>query len=256
MIINPLKEKMKSGQVAVGTFINFYAPSVVEIVGYAGLDYIVIDDEHGAFTYPQIEELIRAAEISGTTALVRVSYDDSAIQKALDRGAMGIQVPMVNNKKDAEAVVRKAKYAPIGTRGIAYSVRAAKFGKYKGKEYLDSADENTLVVVHIETQEAVDNFDEIAGVPGVDVVFVGPTDLSVSMGYKEEGANHPKVQAVVKDLLARGKEKGVIMGTLAMGAKDVKRCADDGAGYVITVASGLISEKIKELVDAGKGLKA
>ena len=251
---NPLKEKMLRGEAAAGVFVNFYAPPLVEIIGYAGVDFIIIDDEHGAFTYPQIEELIRAAELAGTVPLVRVSYDAAAIQKALDRGAMGVQVPMVNTRADAEAAVKRAKFPPLGTRGTAYSVRAARFGEDKGKEYLDAADNNTLVVVHIETPQAVANFAEIASTPGVDVVFVGPTDLSVSMGYKAEGPSHPAVKSVIQDLFRQGREMGVIMGTLASGPDDVKRCADEGAKYITTVASGLIAAKFKELAKAARAL--
>ncbi len=254
MYKNSLKEKMTAGKKAVGSFVNFYAPSLVEIIGYSGLDFIVIDDEHGAFTYPQIEELVRVCELTGITPLVRTNYDDSAIQKVLDRGAMGIQVPMVNDRAGAELVVRRAKFQPAGTRGTAYSVRAARFGEYKGKEYLDAADANTLVVVHIETPEAVRNFDEIVAVPGVDVAFVGPTDLSVSMGYKAEGAGHPEVRRVIEELFRKGRDRGIIMGSLATDAADMQKWADLGARYILTVASGLIFAKFKEIAKAAGNL--
>ncbi len=254
MYKNSLKEKMVSGKKAVGSFVNFYAPPLVEIIGYSGLDFIIIDDEHGAFTYPQIEELIRSCELTGITPVVRVNYDDSAIQKVLDRGAMGIQVPMVNNKAAAEKVVSRAKFQPAGTRGTAYSVRAARFGEYKGKAYLDAADANTLVAVHIETPEAVKNFDEIVRVPGIDVAFVGPTDLSVSMGYKAEGPGHPEVRGVIEELFRKGRDQGIIMGSLATDAEDMKKWAELGARYIATMASGLISAKFKEIAKAAGNL--
>lgn len=252
MYKNVLKEKLSRGELALGLFVPFYAPSLVEIIGYAGLDFIVIDNEHGAFTDGEIEELIRAAELTGVDPIVRVSYNTAAIQKALDRGAKGIQVPMVNTKADAEAVVRKAKFPPYGTRGVAYSVRAARFGNDSGKEYLEAGNRNTLVSVHIECPEAVKNFDEIISVPGVDIAFIGPTDLSVTMGYQLEGPNHPEVKAVIKELLRKGREKGIIMGIMAGGIDDIARCAEDGASFVTLVASGLISAKFKEMVKVGK----
>jgi 4-hydroxy-2-oxoheptanedioate aldolase len=252
---SPLKEKLNRGEMVVGTFVNFYAPPLVEILGYAGLDFICLDDEHGAFTYPQIEELIRAAELSGTAALVRVNYDPSAIQKALDRGATGVVVPMVNSKKDAEAVVRRAKFPPLGTRGTAYSVRAARYGNDKGKEYLDAADANTLVIVHIETPEAVANFDEIANTPGVDVVFVGPTDLSVSMDYKAEGAAHPEMQKVIKNLFRKARGNGIKVGTLASGTDDLARCKAEGVNYVVTTASGQISALFKNMMQIARDIR-
>jgi len=252
MYKNILREKLTRGELTLGLFVPFYAPSLVEIIGYAGLDFIVIDNEHGAFTDGQIEELIRAAELTGVDPIVRVSYDNAGIQKALDRGAKGVQVPMVNTKADAEAVVRKAKFPPYGTRGTAYSVRAARFGNDSGKEYLEAANRNTLVSVHIETPEAVKNFDEIISVPGIDIAFIGPTDLSVTMGYQAEGPTHPAVQSVIKELLRKGKEKGIIMGIMAFGIDDIGRCAGEGASFVTLVASGLISAKFKEMVKIGR----
>lgn len=253
MYKNELKEKLLRGELTLGLFVPFYAPSLVEIIGYAGLDFIVIDNEHGAFTDGQIEELIRAAELTGLAAIVRVSYDNSGIQKALDRGAKGIQVPMVNTKADAQAVVRKTKFPPYGTRGTAYSVRAARFGNDSGKEYLEAANRNTLVVVHIETPEAVKNFDEIISVPGIDIAFIGPTDLSVTMGYQLEGPTHPEVKATIKELLRKGREKGILMGIMAGGIDDIGRCADEGGNYVTLVSSGLMSAKFKEMVKVGRG---
>jgi 4-hydroxy-2-oxoheptanedioate aldolase len=252
MFGNALKEKINRGETALGLFVNINSPTLIEIIGYAGVDFIVIDNEHGAFSDSDIEELIRAAELTKITPIVRVSDNTAAIQKALDRGAKGIQVPMVNTKAHAEAVVRKAKFSPTGTRGVAYSVRAARFGNESGKEYLDAADRNTLIIVQIETVKAVRNFDEIISVPGIDGAFVGPADLSVSMGYKAEGWNHPEVKTVIQDLLRRGGEKGVFMGTMASNIQDLGRCASDGAKYVSLVASGLISEKFKEMVGVGR----
>lgn len=255
MFPNALKEKLDQGEVTLGLFVPFYAPPLVEIIGYAGLDFIIIDNEHGCYTDAQIEELVRAAEVAGVTPIVRVSYDTAAIQKALDRGARGVQVPMVNTRSDAEAAVRRAKFPPAGTRGAAYSVRAAKFGNLNGKAYLDAADANTLVSVHIETMEAVNNFDDIISVPGVNIAFIGPTDLSVSMGYKAEGPGHPDVKAVIEDLLRRGKEKGIVMGVMASSIEDIPRCASLGARFITLVASGLFAAKCKEMVQVGRGSK-
>ena len=252
MLQNQLKEKLSKDELALGLFVPFYAPNLVEMIGYAGLDFIVIDNEHGCFADSEIEELIRAADLTGVTPIVRVSYGAAGIQKALDRGAKGVQVPMVNTKEDAEAAVRRAKFPPRGTRGAAYSVRAARFGMYSGKNYLDAADENTLVVVHIETPEAVKNFDEIISVPGVDIAFIGPADLSVSMGYKAEGPSHPEVRAVIEELIRRGREKGVLMGFMASGIDDIGRCEDLGVRYVTQVASALIMAKFKEMVRVGR----
>lgn len=252
MLENALKEKLSRGETALGLFLNINSPALVEISGYAGFDFIVIDNEHGPFSDPDIEELIRAAELMNVTPIVRVSYNQASIQKVLDRGAKGILVPLVNTRAEAEAVVKKAKFPPLGTRGTAYSIRAARWGNYKGKEYLDSADQNTLISVQIETAEAVKNFEEIISVPGIDIAYIGPGDLSVSMGYKAEGPNHPEVQKVIQDLLRCGREHGVYMGIMASDIPDIGRCATNGARFITLMASGLISEKFKEMIRVGR----
>ena len=128
MLENALKEKLGRGETALGLFVNINSPTLIEIIGYSGLDFIVIDNEHGAFSDSDIEELIRAAELTNVTPIVRVSYNQASIQKALDRGAKGIQVPMVNTRADAEAVVRRrnlprlvrgAQPIPFGLHGMA-----------------------------------------------------------------------------------------------------------------------------------------
>ncbi|MBO1909821.1 2,4-dihydroxyhept-2-ene-1,7-dioic acid aldolase, partial [Microvirga sp. 3-52] len=106
---NTIKEKIQNGQKVTGIFIGIYSPAIVEMCGYAGFDFIVIDDEHGAFSYSELENMIRTAELVNLAPVVRVSYDDASIQKALDRGAVGIQVPMVSTKEEAIQVVNKAK---------------------------------------------------------------------------------------------------------------------------------------------------
>lgn len=197
---NTLKDRIKNGEHVLGGFVGIYSPNLVEMIGYAGFDYIVIDDEHVAFNYTELENLIRTADSVNMVPFVRVSYDPSSIQKALDRGAKGIQVPMVNSKEDAESVVKKAKFPPRGNRGVAFSHRAAQYGNDSGETFLDSSNEEILVIPHIETFEASENFEEIMSVDGIDIAFIGPTDLSVNMGFKKDGPKHPKVQKKIADL--------------------------------------------------------
>lgn len=248
---NDLKERLNNGEKVTGAFIGINSPAVIEMLGYAGFDFVVIDDEHGALSYSEMENLIRTADSVGLPSIVRVSYDESSIQKALDRGAKGIQVPMVNTIEDARQVVQKAKFPPFGKRGAAYSHRAARFGKDIGKEFLDSSNENTIIIVHIETPEAVENFEEIVSVPGIDVAFIGSTDLSVNMGYKN-GPNNEDVQRVIKDLFRRGKKANVTMGTVAGDSIGACIGLDQGASYVGIVSSNMISNIFTDTIDATK----
>ncbi|WP_057914662.1 HpcH/HpaI aldolase family protein [Peribacillus muralis] len=249
--MNIVKQRITNGEKVVGVFVGIYSPSIVEMIGYSGFDFVVIDDEHGAFSHSEIENMIRAAESVNLVPIVRVSYDPSSIQKALDRGAKGIQVPMINTKEDAENLIKRAKFPPLGVRGAAFSHRAAKYGKVAGKPFLDASDQETLIIIHIETPEAVKNFEEIMSVPGIDVAFIGPTDLSVTMGYKE-GPEHPDVQEVIGKLYEKGRQMGVSIGTVGGNVDGVCKGLQRGASYVLTVSTSVISTAFTNVVTASK----
>ncbi|WP_299742207.1 HpcH/HpaI aldolase/citrate lyase family protein [Rossellomorea sp. y25] len=251
-MINRVKDKLRSGERVLGSFIGFYSPNFIEMIGYAGFDFVVIDDEHGAFSSSELENMIRTAESVDLVPIVRVSYDPSSIQKALDRGAKGVQVPMVNSKEDAIKAVKRAKFPPLGTRGVAYSHRAARYGNQGGKAFLDSSDENILVIPHIETLEAVENIGEIMGVEGIDVLFIGTTDLSVDMGFKEEGANHPEVQGVIRNLYQTASENNVAIGTVAADSTGAQQAFEKGANYVGVVANSVILKALQIVVEDTK----
>ncbi|SFK05325.1 4-hydroxy-2-oxoheptanedioate aldolase [Halobacillus dabanensis] len=244
---NHIKDKINNDERVMGAFINMYAPSLVEMIGYAGFDFLIIDDEHGSFSSSELEHMIRAAEVVNLTPVVRVSYNPSSIQKALDRGAKGIQVPMVNSKEEAEEVVKKVKFPPLGNRGTAFSIRPAKFGKDKGKEYIERTNDEVLIAVHIETEKAVQNFLEIMDVPGIDIAFIGSTDLSVNMGYAGD-ITHPHVQEVMEELFEKGKKNGVRMGAVSGNEKGIKEGYLKGASYMGVVANSFIMAALEKAV--------
>lgn len=256
MMQNQVKEKLNNGETATGCFIGFHAPSVVEMLGHAGFDFVVIDNEHGPFSWGEVEEMIRAAELAGTVPIVRVAYDPSDIQKALDRGAMGLHIPMVNTKEEAEAVVQKAKYPPIGRRGTAYSCRSAKYGKGGGAGYLQQSNEQILLAVHIETPEAVNNVEEIMSVPGIDICYLGPTDLSVTMGYGAEGPDHPEVQNAMNRVLAAGQKHGVTVGIQVASAPAVTQKQRWGAPYIGIAITPVLFSAFGDVVKAGRPNKS
>jgi len=246
---NKVKQKIMNGENVLGVFLGIFAPSLIEMIGYTGYDFVVIDDEHGAFSHSEIEDMVRAAELVDLVPIIRVSYDTSSIQKALDRGAKGIQVPMVNTKEDAELVVKRAKFPPLGQRGAAFAIRAARFGKDGGESYFNESDENVLICVHIETPEAVQNFREIMSVPGIDMAFIGSTDLSVNMGYKAEGAQHPEVQQVIQELYKIGKEYGFKIGTVAANAQGALKGFELGASYIGITGTSVIMQALDQIVN-------
>ena len=248
---NIVKQKLRNQENVLGTFLSINSPSLIEMMAYAGVDYVVIDDEHGAFSASELEGLIRTADGVGITPIVRVSYDPSSIQKALDRGAHGIQVPMVNTKVQAEAVVRQAKFPPLGDRGVSYSIRPARYGMDKGSKYLEECNDNILVIVHIETEEATRNFEEIIAVPGIDMAFIGSTDLSVNMGHYDDGANATEVKSIIDNLYSIAEGSDIWMGTVAPNGVQAKEAFSKGSLYVCTVLNGIISNAMKQTVQDG-----
>ncbi|MDF2963479.1 MAG: 2-keto-3-deoxy-L-rhamnonate aldolase [Paenibacillus sp.] len=228
---NPIKQMMQDGKYVLGCFTGIYSPSLTEMLGHSGFDFIVIDNEHGSFSWSQVEEMIRACEVTGVTPIVRVvSSAPSEILKALDRGAKGVHVPQVNTGEEARAVVAAAKFPPLGQRGVAYSVRAAQYGRKKGSSYLQQSNDDVLVCVHIETPQAVEQVDSIME-SGIDLAFVGPTDLSVSAGYPDQ-PDHPELRAMRDKVLAAGRKYGVPVGILAPDRAALEQHRAWGADYI------------------------
>ena len=212
-----LKNKLHLGEIVIGGFINFYAPDVVEIMGVNGCDYCVLDNEHGCFSPIELLHMVRAADSVGMSTIIRVDYDASSIQKALDMGAEGVQVPKVNTREDAALAVKRAKYPPEGDRGVGFSSRSARLARLKKTEYLQYANDNVLVVVQIETPEAIANIDEILSVPGVDVAFLGKMDLSSAIGRPGE-VNSPVMNSLTDRFLDAVKRHGRIAGHIYDGS--------------------------------------
>lgn len=245
-----LKQRLENNEKVLGGFVNSYQPSLVEILGFSGYDFVVIDDEHGAFSSSEMVEMIRAAKRANLSPIVRVSYDRSSIQKALDGGAEGIQVPMVNKREQALEIVSRAKFPPIGMRGVAYSVPAAHYGELHGRSYLDQANANGLIAVHIETKEAVENFEGIIAVKEIDVAFIGTTDLAVNLGY--DNPNNPELQQVVSDLFEKAKHHHIKMGLVASDIDSTKKAFEMGANYVAVVTNKVISDALVKLISSSK----
>ena len=185
MMKNRMKGKLLSGQPVFGVSVMFPSPQVVEMVGRLGFDWVLIDCEHGSISPESVELMAMAAELSGITPLARPwTNSPEAILRVMDRGAMGVQVPHVNTAADARRAVESVKFHPLGKRGLAAGTRPANYGFGLSKaDYVEEANRETLVCVQLEEEEALRNLGEILQVEGVDVFFVGPSDLSQSMGY-------------------------------------------------------------------------
>jgi len=178
---NFVKEKIKKGEKTIGSWLCLAHPSIAEIMAKAGFDWIVIDMEHTTITVADIEPLIQVIEANGVAPLVRLPSNDPILAKrVMDIGAYGIVVPNINSKEEAEKAVRSIKYPPQGMRGVGL-YRAQEFGSTFDK-YISSVNDQSIVIVQIESKEGVENLEEIVKVGGVDGVFIGPYDLSCSLG--------------------------------------------------------------------------
>ncbi|KYZ76206.1 hypothetical protein AXX12_07120 [Anaerosporomusa subterranea] len=241
-------EKLANRTPTLGTFIVTGDPFVTEIFGWAGFDFVVIDTEHSPNDISAVVNHIRAAELSGLSPIVRVTKNDpSLILRVLDNGASGIVVPQVNTAAEAKAVVKAARYAPQGERGIAGVVRAARCGFTPMEQYIENANKQVQVIVQIEHIEAVQNLEEILAVEGIDGIFIGPTDLSQSMGITGQ-FNDPALRDVISQVVEQTKASDKWIGIFCVNAADAKNWADKGA-VLLTIATDtmLIAQAAREL---------
>ena len=203
---NRAKHKLKRGEI-VTTMSGLHTGDIIDYLGPSGFDAVWIETEHGAIDFADIPDLTRAAEIWGMTPLVRVNLNlPGVIYRTLDVGAQGIVEPHVNTAEEARSVVEAAKFAPIGSRGLFTSRQG-----YGVDDYLDTANDETLIVVLIEDIVAVNNLAEILTVDHIDVFFVASSDLAQSMGYIGQ-ENHPDVVAIADAAIAQITAAGRVAG--------------------------------------------
>lgn len=214
-----------------GTFLNLGSSLTAEIAGRAGFDWVVIDLEHGAGDHHELLYQLQALEGTPAAPIVRIKWNEpSNFKRVLDLGPSGIMVPNVNTREDAELAVASMQYPPRGIRGAASYNRACSFGQ-KFDDYFLKADEGLLTVVQIESEQAVDNAHLIAATEGVDVLFVGPLDLSVSLGMPRQ-FGHAKMRAAMERVVAVAKDNRKAAGILAGNKAMLDQSLADGFTFV------------------------
>lgn len=205
---NPLREAWSSGDVALGGWLTMPGGIGAEAMAGIGLDYVCIDMQHGLIGYPDSVTMLQVLSTGSSTAVVRVPENQFGhIGKALDAGAMAVIVPMVNTAVQCEAAVAAGRYAPIGTR----SYGPTRVAPLEGADYFARANEDVAVIPMIETVEAIENLDAILSVPGVEAIYVGPADLSISMGLKPRN-NDPKLLKALDTIVEACHRHNVIPG--------------------------------------------
>jgi 2-keto-3-deoxy-L-rhamnonate aldolase RhmA len=229
MRANNVKQHLKDGCVALGTFVvEFPTVGIGRIATLSGAEFVLFDMEHTSWTFETIAAAVAGTKDFGAVPLVRVpSLQRSYLSRSLDVGAMGIMVPMVRDATEAEHIVKWAKYPPKGVRGACFGQRRDNF---KGGDILatmDSANEEGLLIAQIETVEGLSNVDEIAAVEGIDVLWVGQFDLTISMGIAGQ-FRHSDYVAALEKVVSASELHGKAAGFLATSLEEAKEILDRG----------------------------
>jgi 2-keto-3-deoxy-L-rhamnonate aldolase RhmA len=238
--------RLRRGERLVGSFVTLPALEVAEVMGAAGLDWLVVDCEHAPLDALWAQRLLQAARIPG---VIRVpDGHESTLKRALDTGAAGVLVPMVNTAQQARAIVSHCKYPPAGTRGVGI-VRAQGYG-LGFQEYVAQANEATAVIVQIEHITAVENIDAIVAVPGVDAAFVGPYDLSGSMGRLGQ-VDHIDVLAAIEGVRLACERAGMPLGIYAGSAAAARPYLEKGFTLVaVGIDAHLLGHAARQIVQS------
>lgn len=232
---------------AVGIFSKTCDPAFIEIMGYAGLDYVIIDLEHGPNTIQITQNLIRAAQVAEIFPIIRVKEGcESVMGEALDIGAGGLIVPQITTKSEAEAVIDRVKFYPDGHRGMCRFVRAADYSAKDRFEYFADANKS-VIILQIEGKDGIDNIGEILSVKGIDVIFVGPYDLSQSLGLPGQ-VNHPLVEEKMLEIVKKCGEKNITVATFVDTPENAAKWQKNGVKFIsYSVDVGIFYNAVSDL---------
>jgi len=247
------KKRLKNGETVNGCWLNLGSSITAEIVGLSGFDWVLIDLEHGAGAEKDVLHQLQALEHTPAAAVVRVeSAQRQRIHRILDIGAEGIMVPRISNAGDAAAIASALHYPPDGSRGIAKMVRASGFGQHF-PEYYKNGKENILGVVQIETAEVLNHLDAVAATDGIDVLFIGPSDLSMELGIFGQ-LDHPLFRDAVRATVSAAQKAGKAVGILLQNADDFKTYHDLGIRMIACGADGsFVSQGARNMANKLKG---
>lgn len=245
-----LRDRALRGEILSGTWLSLGSSLTAEMAGKAGFDWALIDLEHGAADHESLLHQLQALDATPAAGIVRIAWNEAPrFKRALDLGPSGIMVPYVNTADEARQAARAMRYPPDGVRGVARSNRAAGFG-LEFDAYFAQANERLLTIVQIETAEAVENVEAIAAVEGVDVLFVGPLDLSVSLGVPSQSA-HPAFRAALARVVAASRAAGKAAGILLPSAEQIAPALTDGFTFVAAGSDGaLVARGMREIAQA------
>lgn len=225
----------------------------MEVLSRAGFDFVILDCEHGPLSIVTLKGLIIACNGSGIVSIVRIKQNyGPAVTEPLDAGALGVQVPHISSSQAASNAIAFAKYHPMGERGVNPYVRAAGYSPEGFSSFIEWANENTLVVPQVEGVEGVANVDGILDVAGVDIIFLGPYDLSQSLGIPGE-VHNPAVIQKMQEVISKAQKKGIVVGTFADNEKAAQRWIDLGVRYIaVSYDTKMLLDRATEVVSSLK----
>jgi len=227
---NEFKHAIAGGRLQIGLWSSLASNIAAEIVSDAGFDWILFDSEHSPNEVPGLLAQLHAAARGTATPIVRPAWNDAVlIKRVLDLGAESVLVPYVQNAEEARRAVAAVRYPPAGIRGVAAATRASRYGRVT--DYLKKADGEICLLVQVETRAALDGLEAIAAVDGVDGVFIGPSDLSASLGHIGN-PQHPDVQRALEDGVRRLKAVGKPAGILTLSEEEARRYIGWGYTFV------------------------
>ena len=231
------KKQLRAGTPKLGLFVNSHSPTVAEQLAHSGYDWLLVDSQHGPMGYEKLSAMLAGIASGGAKSIVRVGgYGDRpGIQQSLDLGADGVLVPYINNADEARQAVSCARYPTTGTRSVYFPQRSMNKEGLLG--YAGSANSNVIVALQVETADCIKNIDEIAAVPGVDLLFLGQNDLCMSMGlYEKYEFPHmytsPEINAATEKLVAAARKNNVILGLFLFGTRRVGEFLDKGFSFI------------------------
>ncbi len=251
---NTLLEKIEKEDFVIGTFVELPSPQLVELLGLAGFDFAVIDTEHGSIGLERTEELIRAANSTGISPMVRVSTcEEVTIRRPLDMGAVGLHIPQVGSAEMAQLAVRSSHFFPSGIRGLQPFVRGASYKAHPTQDFLQESNRDICLVLHIEGEQGIDSLDSILAVDGVNVLFLGPYDLSQSLGVPGQ-VNHPKVEKRMIESIEKARNAGKHIGTFCDDTDAALRWIDAGVSYLaVSIDSYIFLNAASDLISKVRG---
>lgn len=231
------KQQLREGKPKMGLFLNSHSPTVAEQLAHSGLDWLLIDSQHGPMGYEKLSTMIAAIASGGAKSMVRVAgfHDRGGIQQALDLGADGVLVPYINTAEEARQAVSCCRYPMAGTRSVYFPQRSTNKAGLLG--YVGNANKNIVVALQVETAACIENMEEIAAVPGVDILFLGQNDLCMSMGlYEKYEFPHmytsPELGAATDKLVANARANNVILGIFLFGTARVAEFLEKGFRFI------------------------